>query len=378
MKKFITIVLALAICVALMVPAMAGAVNTQVTVTGSGNGPIIKCKWERIVSQTEGIADPCETPKPGTTVFDVFAVVTDPDGYGDLAGPDVNGQYGEIYADIYHPNVQEIANLSGNPVGSEWCGSWKYQLELWRMQAISPQEAVNLFNAALSQGLVTINEAWMADMGFDKSEAIADIRDELIETWAFIYTAQGIIHNHEQPDGPYTVVVMGYDRHGDPSDVPLMNTMVVPSIVSIYLDFKSVDYGQVTQSSWTAVGGDYTLCTPLKPTVWNNGNTPVMLQVSQDDMGFGYTGMQPPPTGEWNVEYAARLGDAMTGTKVEYEPYDTVTLPQVLVPCVPTKMDFWIHVIKANPAMNQNSGTWTGTLTVAPVKEGYPTCSGGG
>jgi hypothetical protein len=381
MKRFITIALALAICAALVLPAMASAVPTQVVVTPSGSGPIIKCKWEVITSQTVGKADPCEAPQPGQTDFDVYAVVTDPDGYGDLS-ENPPGKFGEIYADIYHPNLQKIANMTGAPSGQGWCGSWKYQLELWRITDMTPQGLVNLLNRYWSSA--TVNAAWMQDMGLStRSEAYDDIVDELIEGRAFIYKASGVIHNHEQPDGGYPVKIMGFDRHGDPSDVVLENVMKVPTKTSIYIDFNAgIDYGNVTQSSWTQVGGDYTLCTPGKPTVWNNGNTPVQITVRQDDMGFGYTGMTPPgggdPNAEWNVQYAARLGNAMTGTRVEYWPNQTVVLPEVLIPCVPTKMDFEIHVIKANPAMNNNSGTWSGTLTVGPKTVGYPTCTGGG
>ena len=114
---------------------------------------------------------------------------------------------------------------------------------------LQAQEYVNLFQAAWSAGIVTLNKDWMKDMGFSTpGEAYDDIVDELIEGRAFIYKASGVIHNPEQPDGGYPVKMMGFDRHGDPSDVVLENVMVVPTKTSIYIDFSAVVYNHIHAS----------------------------------------------------------------------------------------------------------------------------------
>jgi hypothetical protein len=351
MKKILVIAITLIVTLGLTVPAF--AVTTQVDIVSDGVAPIVKCKWETpddadalheipgtqvLANAGEVINDGACELSIGTKQVQYWAVVTHPVAMGMVSG---------VYADIFHPEALQQVNLSGDPAGTgEWCGSFKYQVELTPYMTSDNLAQVAAFNQAMAEDLVTIASPYTPE----------DIIDELMQGEAELYMGIEDIHNH-QPAGDYTVDVSA--ASGSSWSPIVTNTLVFAELNSFILDFESVNYGQVAVGFEKQVGGDSNMCTPNKPTVWNNGNTYINLNVAQNDAGFGQRSVGGVSV--WNVHWAARLGDEQDGTKVSYDPNQAaVTLPELLVMCTPTKLDFFILVDKAPTG----DGTYGGTMTI--------------
>lgn len=372
MKQILAIGIAVIVMLGLTVPAL--AVDTQVEIVTDGVPPIVKCKWETpddgdmyypsYIDEynqpaweegTQVMPNPGEvSTNPGCELIigckevQYWAVVTHPVAMGMVSG---------VYADVYHPNVQEQANLSGEIVPPEWCGSHKYQVELLPYMASDNLAQVAAFEEANEDHLVTFN-------GYTAE----DVVEQLLQGEAELYMGVEYLCNH-QPAGVYEVVVSA--AAGGSWSGPVSNPMTFVELNSFLLDFEAIDYGMVAVSYEKQVGGDEDMCTtPGKPTVWNNGNTYINLNVAQDDAGFGFRTVDGQQV--WNVHWAARLGDEQEGTKVSYDPnQEPVTLPELLVMCTPTKLDFFIKVDKA-PA---GAGIYAGELTIGSTVVPFLPCS---
>jgi hypothetical protein len=335
LKKALIIGLVVILSLALAIPAIAQTKDTSVEVlAGAGSPPIIKCKWE-----TPDDGDPlANNGTPGTQVMPIaayqalkqvwfYAVVTDPQGVLTVS---------RVYADVYHPSCRP-ADVP----------SFKYQLEMLPLELVEGQTA---FQDAVNKNLVTFAS------GFTTSEVL----EELVQEDAKVYRGTQYIDYH-QPWGDYYVKVLAYDS-GNNESAPLWNQFKYMKVSAAEFDFDSVNYGSVEVCTNKWKGGDTIFDpteSPSMATVRNIGNTWVTLQVQQDDMGLGQT------SGVWNVEYDARLGDALTGTAIVYEPDQKVSLPDILELCNTQKLDFSIHVKKA-PA-----GIYTGIMELSWTHEPF-------
>jgi len=370
MKKILVLVLAVVLCAAFTVPVFAADVPTTVDVVATGSAPFVKCKWEE--GMVGGVnADTSSQPglqinqNPGTYVCngDVPAFTLGKVGICYLAvvtHPISMSLVNAVYADVYHPNVKKLTNLTGVPTSdSEWCGSFKYELRLDPFLTNDNTAAVAAFQAAYNKGLVTL----------EQGVTPADVIEEILQGEAELYKGCEYICTH-QPAGEYTVKV--WAATGAAQSNILINILTVNQLNSFLLDFTGVSYGQVAVGFEKQIGVDTNMCTPLKPTVWNNGNVYINLKVMQDDAGFGQTSTQNGIV--WNVHWAARLGDEQVGVKVAYDPFTTVTLPNVLVMCTPAKLDFFILIDKAISGPKVYSGAMTITSVVVP----FGVCATGG
>jgi hypothetical protein len=249
------------------------------------------------------------------------AVVTDEEGVGTVD---------RVYADIWHPE--------GPPEN----GSFKHQLELFRVpKETEGGDAIARFEAAYAQGLVEFGPGYDYD----------DVIHQLNQCLADVYCGEFGISYH-QPAGRYKVGVKAYDLNNNPSEV-LFNHFEYVAVHGCEFDFDSVSYGPVEVCTNKWIGGDINFGTAA-PTVRNIGNTYIKITVAQDDMGLGMT------DGNWNVEFDARLG--ATGTHVIYDPYEEAIIPDVLPLCNTQKLDFSIHVKKADP------NTYTGLMTLGCIE----------
>ena len=337
---------------------------------GDNNGaPIIKCKWEYDMDVEVPIdecgepCDPCEDSvwkhdacccipglqvKPhlyGNTNVGFFAVVTDPEGVDHVE---------HVYADVWHPDGSFKYQIELFPVGFDagsynrfialdiWNHTWAHHSDLVKFSGFTPQQ------------------------GFTQPE---DVYEEILQEEAYLYKAVAQI-NYCQPGGWYYVGVRAHDGYDKYCEYLFNRFWYIPT-AGIALDFTSVNYGTVAESSNKWVGGDEQFGTDVKPTVRNIGNTPVKLTVKQDDMQFGET------AGQSNVEYDVRLtanGPVRTYLpgaydliKPEYEGgqdeegnrYCGVLIPGILDLCTEEKLDFSIHVFKGYPGM-----TYTGTMDI--------------
>jgi hypothetical protein len=319
-KKLIAVILAVVLVVAIAVPAFANGGTTDVTVTaGGGSPPIVKCKWE---TPDDGDTGSGTQVLPSGT-YQVYkevhfwAVVTDPEGVETVS---------HVFADVFHP--------AGPPEN----GSFKYQLELLLVDQAAGLAA---FEAAELADLITYNTGHTPET----------VLHQLEQGLARVYEGTQVLSYH-QPAGDYLVKVKAYDYPGNPSTV-LENHFTYVAVTAMEVDFTTVNYGTVQMSINKWVGGDTTFGTANLPTVRNIGNTNLKITVVQDDMGLGDT------SGEPNVMYDARLG--ANGVHAIYAPEQEVTLEDVLPLCNTQKLDFSIHVKKADP------GPYSGSITLGAV-----------
>jgi len=315
-------------------------VDTTVTVPGpsggggSGNPPIIKCKWETPDDDLFTTGIQIFPVLDGVKEVTYWAIVTDPEGVDTVA---------DVYVDVYNP---------ASPVGD---GQLKYELELHK---VNHDTGISKFLSAWDNDcIVTTNDNYFN--GMSREEIKAEIWHELNESTAYVYKVTGEL-TYCQVAGNYRVSYIAYDIKDNPS-ARLENHFCYVPTAGIEIDFTSVDYETVDLHYWKVVSGDYKMDTPLKPTVRGIGNTNVKLKVYQDDMGLGTTG------GNYNVKYKARMDE---GTYVEYDPYEEATLNEVLPRCTVEKLDFGILVDKAYGG----AGTYTGSMTITPIVEGNYGC----
>lgn len=378
-------------------PGEAPNVITQVSVGGSGTSgvdvdPFIKCKWEYDMSVQVDLDDcpDCDIPTgchDGPTEFWIhdacpcipglqvkpdpesmvkvgfYAVVTDPQGRD-------NVEDYHVWADVWHPD-----------------GTYKFQIPLAR-QGFSggiyyPQIALDMYMHALycHEDLVTFNDdpAWLASFSgltippntpapWVVGEPWNDQFDVWYELWepgAYLYYGEAWL-SYCQPGGWYHVAYRAQDKmdHWSPW---LDNYFWYIPTSGIRLDFDTVDYGLVDESTTTWINGD-TLMDIGGPTIKNIGNTPIDLYILQDDMGFGTTttwvGNPPVQVDEYNVEFDARLSNG--GTDTFYDPFEKTLLPTNLQPD-PGNPDnpenYYPGVRIGEPDFTKPEGDWLGLCT---------------
>lgn len=350
-------------------------IPTSATITGGSGGgggtdnsaPIIKCKWEydlevQIIPEDCDPCIPCNDPywehdacccipalqvKPvlyDSVTVGYYAVVTDPEGVDHVD---------HVYADIWHPDGTFKYQIELFPVGFDTAGAYDktVALDLWTH--------ANTYHS----DLIKINDVWEATLPTEIT-AEEDILDELDEELAYLYYGTAEI-SYCQPGGWYYVGVRAHDGFDAWCEYLFNRFWYIPT-AGFAVDFSSIDYGTVAESSNKWVGGDYDFNTPLKPTIRNIGNTPIELYVWQDDMDFGMTGMN------WNVEFDVRMNS--DGTVRVFEPYEVdtngettedypgVRIPGVLELCTEEKLDFSIHVYKGFPGE-----TYTGLMNLCAL-----------
>jgi hypothetical protein len=325
----------------LYVDSCSGTPTTVEVLGGTSSPPIIKCKWETPDDADPDHVTPMTQTLPvlgflngtaGEKKIQYWAVATDPEGVGTVS---------KVYADVYHPE------------GPPLCGSWKYQKELVAVN--KTVVGIPAFQEAWEKGLVKWNE----QLYLDADEAYADIMDELLECLADVYMGEKTISSH-QPHGEYRVDVQAVDTANVWGDI-LSNPLMVVGVNALALDFGIVDYGTVDVCTEKWIGGDLDVTTPDKPTVRNIGNTWLQVVVWEDDMGLGQTSGEQGD--EWNVTWDARLG--VDGQDMYFLPFEPTILPEVLPQCTPEKMDFSIHVVKAE------AGSYTGTMVISSIFAPY-------
>jgi len=346
MRKLFGILFAIIMVLSIAVPAMAADVNTGVTVVGGGAGqPLVKAKWEASANVSSETGDPSHQIPftqilppgsfQGTVPIVFYAVITD-------AALGVNN-IRDVWADVFHP------------LGPPLEGSFKFQVQMFPMTALTGAQALATFNEAYAANLVTTNGA----------VTLAEIRDELNQKEAWLFRGEYFMY-YCQPWGDYRVKVKAYDKQNDLGILENLFTYV--KVTAAEFDFNGLNYGAVQVGIRKVIGGDTTFNSPVDvapspnpATVRNIGNTNLKVRVKQDDMGFGQTVAQTPP---WNVRYDARLGAA--GTTVNYlpawvkgeaVPEDAWTvIPDTLRMCNTEKLDFSILITKADPSTDPYTG----------------------
>jgi hypothetical protein len=337
-------------------------INTHVEVTGSGGGggggdgntaPVIKCKWEfdEDIIITIGECAVCDGCIPGDCSDTFFYHDACPciDGlqvlpnFGSTVWVgfyavvfDEQFDIDHVYADVWHPD-----------------GEFKYQIELFPLEY---QEGLDVYRHTelCHNSLIEINEEWAMTLnGTAYEDPYEDIDHELYQELAHVYYGHARL-SYCQPGGYYTVGVRAQDSFNQWSKYLYNQFWYIPA-TAIRKDFSHVNYGTTVISNDKWIPGDQNMLpggNDTFPTIQNWGNTPVDLYVWQDAMGLGYTG--EPTNRSWNVEYDIRLG--ALGQEYYYNPFQDQGIFKgikfgFLELCTLEKIDFSIHVKKADPGM---------------------------
>lgn len=310
-------------------------INTEVDISAGGNAPVIKAKWEQDMTQDLENGDaghfignqPGHGPNAqflppgvyqGKKPYQLFSVVEDEEEMGDVLSASF---------DVYHPD-----------------GSFKYQVMAVKIDDVVAGKAY--LEDAYTAGLVTINP------DYDYAHIVHQVEQGLAKVWV----ADAEL-DYEQMSGTYRVEATAQDVNNNIA-VPLINFFDYVAVSCIEIDFNAINYGAVSVGTYKQVGGDTTWNSPAvtnQATVRTIGNTNSFVTVMQDDMGFGYSGVNGDIP---NVEYQARLG--ATGTLSSYVPHETVQLVEMVPHSSVEKLDFYILV-------NKGSGVHTGTMTIGTL-----------
>lgn len=311
MKKALTIVLALALSLALVGPVLANNgqdVETNVTVIGGGgSSPVIKCKWETAWTWANGDDDLTKDglqvdlsviPQGSKTVY-YWAVAADP-----------NFDVSKVWADVYEP-----------------CDVFKYQVQLDQIYCDTPVWAVADLELADAAGLIT----------YGPGHDLASVSQQLLDEQAKMYKGQADLE-HPQPGGYYHVQDRAQDASGNLSAI-LLNCFEYVRTPAIELDFTKIDFGEVPISTEVIISGD-DIMDPVDTgprTIKNSGNCNLDISVHFDDMG-----LKPP---EGDVEFDAQLD--LCGKVIGIKPSVPTKLTGELPICNAYPMHFSIHIIKA-------------------------------
>jgi len=255
MRRLIVLAITIITLLVMTVPAM--AVDTGVTISGgSGDEPLVKCKWETPDAAPADINPPTQIQPPvtygGTSPVGFWAVVAD-NPITDIT---------IVAVDVYHP--------AGYPES----GSFKFEVILTPymnaladgiIQEAEATAAINAFNAAYAAGLVTLHAGVSAQ----------DVRDEMSQGEAWLWSGAYEMSYH-QPAGDYRVDAFAIDAGPVSVDSHLLNYFEYVAVTAAQFDFTSINYGNITSDG--VVSGDTYFGTG-GPTMRNIGNTWLKLQV---------------------------------------------------------------------------------------------------
>lgn len=338
-------------------------VDTGMTMSlPGGEAPVIKAKWEMnrySMGADDSWKSGAQFTPPGEwgkyKEIMVCAVAMDPDGAPGPEGEDLT-----VYADIFYPTDKALGRCHKDWDGG--CGQ-QHGLEI-EMAAMSKLDGYDLLCNNIRRdnwNLVKFNE------GYDYEEICNRDTGELMKETALVYCKYTDL-KWEDPAGDYRVDVHAVDKAGARSN-QLTNYFKYLPLTAFEVDFEKVAYGNVKLNTHKIVSGDLVFNPgDGKPTVRNVGNTQLNMTVKQDDMGLGKT---ENGTVSWNVRWDARVGS--NAAFAVYEPYQRVTLDDVLgLSCV-DEMDFSIEVFKF-PYGTGIEGQYTGELWLGAVYADFMSC----
>jgi hypothetical protein len=202
---------------------------------------------------------------------------------------------------------------------------------------------------------------------YTTAQVVADIqagKQVMLELVGYIW--------FHQPATRYTVEVTGTDKSGATSN-PLVNSFVYESIVSLFTDFSNISFGSLNIGSTNLKYGDNDITTPLKPTVWNNGNDPAMLLVDATKMLLNGEPNNANILGKFIDDFDVTLDRKdpangailQTGTVWFVSASDPMLIvdaqgvPVLLPSCIPAQIDFSVH-----PSFGTLAGNYSGTFTL--------------
>jgi len=341
MNKMIAILAALTMVLTMFAPVVsAQEITLNVDVSNQGIPPIINYQFALSINENTGDIIPGDDGTLIDTVTQVmpiagvglvesqkhfrkYVVVSDPSGISNIAS---------VFEQLRDPNgigmIPEV--LATDITGDE------------------PQWTAAI-NQAYLDNLITL--AAKLDM-LDKLRAV--------KAQYKIYVVDNYLTNHDAP-GNYQVYFKVVNKQG----AFMENTNVAGggpgaliveymTLKAFQTDFSVVPYGPVQVNIRKVVAGDEDWLTPLRPTVKNQGNVPVQLQVSASDL----RGITPPQ----QTISASALSIHLLGIDLNGLSNTPQILTNPIMPCTPTQVDFDITV-----PYGTSSNSYSGSLTLAMV-----------
>jgi hypothetical protein len=420
MKKLsamIGIVLAVVLALSLALPAMANGTDetipTEAEVGGSDSPPYICAKFETPDedSSKAGVQIVPEPPAPplppacpdadGWKIVKFYVVAGDPNGVGDIAAIDVSVYYptgvpedGKLKFQlraIRDSNEASGWRAEGGPTANDPPYDWappSWTVRQLKYDATNGWDKVDMNGdcdtddaedlavpdalAALGN-LVKYGKNPNTGVNFTMEQVIADVQANkqiMLELVGYMW--------FHQPAYKYKVVAQGTDMSGATTDPGLVNYFDYISIVSLYVDFTTINWGSINIGTVNMKYGDTDITTPNLPTVWNNGNDPAQLLVSATKAVLWENDEFHPDKYIEDFDCHLDRKDPDTGAileegtvvfKADQPPILIVrddagatgyeNCPVLLPSCEPQQIDFSIH-----PPIGTKAGTYKGTITL--------------
>jgi hypothetical protein len=274
---------------------------------------------------------------PSDWRLDIYAylVVRDPEGRDDIF---------QVFAQVFHP--REVP---------PWCGSEKFKATEFD-HITSEAEIIEALDEALYSGHISKPD-------YD------DIIHEVFEKpEAYVYKIQ-LPMEYCEPCGIYKVAMWATDSDCFPSMICYALFEWKCSVVVEY-DFTKLDFGTIEAGIEKVIIGDEDLSTPLAPTLKNEGNTKVHIQIKSQEMTHCEYEQYKITEFDvyWMGEYYVYNSDGQSGDWTAWKE-----LCPDLCLCQTKQIDFSIH-----PKHNLPPGTYKGKLTMHISKGNWgddPECS---
>ena len=335
MNKITTILVAFAMIATMFAPIVSAQdIRVDASVSSSGTPPSIDYQWAlsvnggSIIPGDDGtIVDTKTQVMPiagsGITVsdkhFKKYVVVSDPNGIDDIA---------VVFEQLRDPD--------GNQMGSE---------VLATDITGDVQQWTDAINQAYVNNLITLA---------DKDDMLDRLRS--VKAGLKIYVVDNCLTNHDAP-GDYQVYFKvvdkgsGFEENSNTTNSIGLLLVEYLSLKAYETDFTGINYGPIVINSRKVIAGDEDWTTPDRPTIKNQGNVPVCMQISASDL----TGINPPQ----QTIPATALSVHLLGYDLNSLSNTLQDLPNPLQPCTPTQIDFDITA-----PYGTSSNSYIGSVTL--------------
>ncbi|HEC94554.1 MAG TPA: hypothetical protein ENI45_01145 [Thermoplasmatales archaeon] len=304
------------------------------------SAPVVKHCW---ILPDEDLQKECVqihiNPSDWRTDIYAWMVVKDPEGRDDIY---------QVFAQVFYP--RDVP---------PWCGSEKYkETEFDPLDLVSDEdEILEALDDAVLSGHLTKKE---------RDEIVHEVFEE---PEAYVYKIQ-LPMEYCEPCGIYKVRMWATDSDSSPS-LPCTALFEWKATVVVEYDFTSLDFGKIEAGVEKVIPGDEDLRTRDAPTLKNEGNTKVHIQLKAQEMTN--TEYDQYKITDFDVYWMGNYFEYSTeGQSGDWTPW--TELEPDLCLCQTKQIDFSIH-----PRENLPPGTYTGKLMmhISQGDWGEPTCSEG-
>jgi len=210
----------------------------------------------------------------------------------------------------------------------------------------------------------------------------------------------GWIWYHQDPI-VYTETAVAYGTGGT-ANPNIQNTFLYVPTVSMYLDFNSINFGQLPNSNiLKQVAGDNDLSTAARPTVWDNGNVNAQLSVGARALALGndrtltygtnYNAQKILTLFDAYLDYKNADGTVAQSGKIYFNSTpdnvspvalklittaDPGTEPVLLRSCYPAQFDPSVRSENSTPKVPDNGAGYQGSMVLSIAQYAgtvYPT-----